>query len=216
MPFIYTPPMEETSILYRDDFILVVEKRAGLLSVPGRAVEHRDSLFTRLAQQQADLRVVHRLDMDTSGVMVLACGLEAQRDLSRQFEKKTVEKRYCALVDGHVMDEQGAVDLPLRCDWPNRPLQMVDPVEGKKALTHWTVLERCEDWTRLQLTPITGRSHQLRVHCRELGHVILGDRFYGDARTIAKKERLCLHAQTLSINHPITGHRLTFDSPVPF
>lgn len=216
MTFRYDPPRFGPTILYRDDFILIAEKPSGLLSVQGRAVEHKDSLQTRLQVEYEDLRIVHRLDMDTSGLMVVALGLEAQRQLSRQFEKKTVEKTYIALVEGKVKEKTGSVDLPLRCDWPNRPLQMVDPVEGKKALTHWHVLSQEEEKTRLQLTPVTGRSHQLRVHCAAIGHAILGDRFYGSPEGQVKEKRLCLHAQTLKFSHPITGQSLSFDSPCPF
>ncbi|WP_417789313.1 pseudouridine synthase [Terasakiella pusilla] len=218
MSFVYTPPADPLEVLYRDENLIVLNKPAGLLSVPGRAEDHKDSLQSRVEAAYGGALVVHRLDMDTSGAIVMAFDKETHRHLSKQFEIKTVTKEYVCLVDGLVADEEGQVDLPLRCDWPNRPLQMVDPELGKKALTLWRVLTRREEEavTRLALTPVTGRSHQLRVHCLSLGHPILGDRFYAPQSVISKSARLCLHAETLSFDHPMTGKRLSFMAPCEF
>ncbi|WP_135075817.1 pseudouridine synthase [Terasakiella sp. SH-1] len=217
MSFEYNPPADLPDPLYIDDFIVVVNKPSGLLSVPGRALEHRDCLETRLRESFFSIQTVHRLDMDTSGVMIFALQKEAHRILSKQFELKQTSKSYVCLVDGYVEQEEGEINLPLRCDWPNRPLQMVDFEQGKKAQTFWRVLERCEEGiTRLELTPITGRSHQLRVHCKELGHPILGDRFYAPQTVVKKAKRLCLHAQALEIFHPQTEEIMRFECSADF
>lgn len=208
--FIYTPPQGEIPILYMDEHIVVAHKPSGLLTVPGRDPAHRDSLFTRLQGRFSDLSIVHRLDMDTSGIVITALHKNAHKELSRQFEKKLCHKTYVALVTGNMKEDNGTIDLPLRCDWPNRPLQMVDHELGKKAITHWRILSRHNDHTRLELTPVTGRSHQLRVHCLSMGHPILGDRFYAPADIIAKTKRLCLHAQALKVLHPATGEKISF------
>jgi len=214
--FEYVPPQDEIPILYVDEHIIVLNKPSGLLSVPGRDPAHRDSLQTRVQERFTQALTVHRLDMDTSGIVIMALHKEAHRHLSRQFEHKHCTKTYVCLVDGRVSADCGSVDLPLRCDWPNRPLQIVDHELGKKALTHWKVLERLPDRTRLELTPVTGRSHQLRVHCLSMGHPILGDRFYADEPVVAKEKRLCLHAQALKIFHPISQDELLFQSPSEF
>lgn len=218
MTFQYVPPQTPLEILHFDEQIIVLNKPSGLLSVPGRAEAHKDSLYLRVLDEYPDATVVHRLDMDTSGVMVMARTKEAHRHISRQFEEKTTKKTYICLVDGLVKDDAGSVDLPMRCDWPNRPLQIVDFEQGKKALTHWKVLERLPEkqMTRLELTPVTGRSHQLRVHCQAMGHVIIGDRFYAPEDIIAKSDRLCLHAACLTLMHPGTGEMMTFDAVVGF
>ncbi|SCA57768.1 pseudouridine synthase for 23S rRNA (position 746) and tRNAphe(position 32) [Candidatus Terasakiella magnetica] len=217
MTFIYSPPQDDIKILYIDDCFVIVNKPSGLLSVPGRAEEHKDCLETRLKSLGYAVMTVHRLDMDTSGLMVFALHKEAHKNLSKQFELKQTQKTYVCLVDGHVGADEGEIDLPLRCDWPNRPLQMVDHELGKKALTKWRVLERLQEGTtRLELTPITGRSHQLRVHCLSMGHAILGDRFYGSDEVVNKAKRLCLHAQALSFHHPETGELMSYDCPADF
>ncbi|GGF64844.1 pseudouridine synthase [Terasakiella brassicae] len=214
--FEYVPPQGEIPILYVDEHIVVLNKPSGLLSVPGRDPAHRDSLQTRVQERFAQATTVHRLDMDTSGIVIMALHKEAHRHLSRQFENKCCTKTYVCLVDGLVEADCGSVDLPLRCDWPNRPLQMVDHELGKKALTHWKVLERLVDRTRLELHPVTGRSHQLRVHCLSMGHPILGDRFYADEQAVTKEKRLCLHAQALRIFHPVLQDELFFECPSEF
>ncbi|NVK17291.1 MAG: RNA pseudouridine synthase [Methylocystaceae bacterium] len=216
MTFVYRPPDVPLEVFYQDENLILVNKPSGLLSVPGRASEHKDCLQSRLEDKFGTALVVHRLDMDTSGVMVFAVDKDAQRDLSKQFESKTVFKNYHCIVNDIVEEEEGEVNLPLRCDWPNRPLQMVDHEHGKPAQTRWKVLERGEGQTRLLLIPITGRSHQLRVHCLSMGHPIVGDRFYAPPAVIALSDRLCLHAAKLEINHPVTGERLSIDAPCDF
>lgn len=215
-PFTYAPPDTPLDVIHLDDQILAVNKPSGLLSVPGKAKEHRDCLETRVKAAYPDALLVHRLDMDTSGVMIFGIGKAAQRHISSQFQKRQLEKTYVARVSGHVMDDTGRVDLPLIVDWPNRPLQMVDHVRGKPSVTDWTVLAREDGATRMELQPKTGRSHQLRVHMLELGHPILGDRFYGDATVVAAAKRLQLHAQTLHMRHPDGGAWLTLHAPCPF
>lgn len=215
-PLIYAPPLTPLDILHHDDAILVVDKPSGLLSVPGKAPEHRDCLEARVKAVFPDALLIHRLDMDTSGVMIFARTKPAQRHLGLQFERRKTAKTYVARVQGLVGPDSGLMDLPLIVDWPNRPLQMVDHERGKPAQTHWRVLEREAACTRLELRPVTGRSHQLRVHMRELGHTILGDRFYGSDDEIAAASRLQLHAQRLAVFHPDGGDRVAFSSKVPF
>lgn len=204
--FQYQPPQTPyLDIIYQDNDILVVNKPSGLLSVPGKATEHWDCLEYRVKLVLPTARIVHRLDMATSGVMVLALHADAQRALNKQFQLRQTHKQYIARVTGRVAADQGTICLPLICDWPNRPRQMVCYQRGKASVTHYQVLERSEDVTRLRLTPVTGRSHQLRVHMQMLGHAILGDKFYAGPKAFAAAERLQLHAETLSLQHPSTG-----------
>lgn len=218
--FIYNPPKDPfLDILYHDDFIMVVNKPSGLLSVPGRLECHYDSVISRIRTLHRDCAAVHRLDMDTSGLMVVALNKEATSNLCRQFEAKTVLKLYYALVEG-LIDERGDVTLPIRCDLERRPLQIVDFEQGKPS---HTIYRRVDDFSineqivctkncsLVELTPITGRSHQLRVHLNEISHPILGDRFYGKTNT-DKASRLCLHAFSLEFSHPHTCERLEFKS----
>ena len=215
--FVYQPPLSPfLSLLYHDDDVIVVNKPSGLLSVPGKAPEHRDSLITRIQRVYPDARIVHRLDMATSGVMVVAQHKDSHRQLSRQFELRQTAKRYFARVAGVPVQSSGSVDLPLICDWPNRPKQKVDFESGKPALTHYEVVQQDATEALVALTPITGRSHQLRVHMLELGHPILGDRLYGTPSVIASAPRLQLHAETLSFTHPTSGKRMQFSAPLPF
>src|SRR5690606_34602489 len=176
--------------------LLLVNKPSGLLSVPGRHPRNRDCLISRLQAQWPEALIVHRLDMDTSGIMVIALNKEVHANLSRQFQQRQVTKQYDALVFGLVAQDSGAVDAPLITDWPNRPLQKICYEQGKAALTRYRVLQRDEQSNRshLLLEPLTGRSHQLRVHMRELGHPILGDSFYGCPTSKAMASRLMLHA----------------------
>ncbi|MDY6927727.1 MAG: bifunctional tRNA pseudouridine(32) synthase/23S rRNA pseudouridine(746) synthase RluA [Pseudomonadota bacterium] len=215
--FVYQPPLSPfLSLLYHDDDVIVVNKPSGLLSVPGKATEHRDSLITRIQRVYPDARIVHRLDMATSGVMVVAQHKDSHRKLSRQFELRQTAKRYFARIAGVPAQSSGSVDLPLICDWPNRPKQKVDFDSGKPALTHYKVVQRDATEALVALIPITGRSHQLRVHMLELGHPILGDRLYGTPTVIASAPRLQLHAETLSFTHPTSGKRMQFSAPLPF
>ncbi|CAM2007893.1 pseudouridine synthase [Acanthopleuribacter pedis] len=207
---------EELDILFQDEALLVLDKPSGLLSVPGRSPQHKDSLALRAQRWFEGARTVHRLDWETSGVSVLALDADVHRELSRQFHDREVEKSYIAIVAGHVYPDEGEVALPLICDWPNRPKQMVDHENGRHALTRWQVIYREIDRTWMRLRPITGRSHQLRVHMQALGHPILGDRLYADLEALHMADRLQLHAERLAVTHPQSGERVTFYSPSPF
>ena len=205
--------------LYRDEALLVVDKPSGLLAVPGRGPLKQDCLAARVQRAWPDARVVHRLDEATSGLMVFALGVDMQRRLSRAFEQREVHKRYIAVVAGRVEPATGCIDLPLGADWPNRPRQQVDHAHGKPARTHWQVLsyDPADDSTRLELTPETGRTHQLRVHLMAIGHAILGDTLYAPPSMQARSPRLLLHASALAFAHPLVGRpALAFESPPPF
>ncbi|UXO67882.1 bifunctional tRNA pseudouridine(32) synthase/23S rRNA pseudouridine(746) synthase RluA [Pantoea dispersa] len=214
----YNPPLDPwLHILYQDEHIMVVNKPSGLLSVPGRLEEHKDSVMTRIQRDFPQAESVHRLDMATSGVIVLALTKAAERELKRQFREREPAKQYVARVWGHPAAEQGMIDLPLICDWPNRPKQMVSVELGKPAQTEYQVLAYdADNSARVQLKPITGRSHQLRVHLLALGHPILGDRFYAHPEALAMAPRLQLHAESLTITHPAFGNSMTFRQPADF
>ncbi|MCV6606370.1 MAG: RluA family pseudouridine synthase [Porticoccaceae bacterium] len=203
-------------MLYQDDHLLVLNKPSGLLTVPGRLPEHRDSLALRVQQQYPSAQTVHRLDMDTSGIVVMALNRESHRHLSRQFQDRNTQKTYYAWVWGVVSEQKGSVDLPLICDWPNRPLQKVDHANGKPSLTHWRRLAVQTDRTLMELKPHTGRSHQLRVHMQALGHPILGDRFYAHKPALEAADQLQLHGAELQLDHPDHGNLMCFTAPAPF
>ena len=214
----YVPPENQgLDVLYLDEALLVLNKPSGLLSVPGRGEDKADCLASRVQAEYPDALVVHRLDMSTSGILVMARGIEAQRALSRSFELRATQKCYVALVAG-CLEGAGEVDLPLITDWPNRPRQMVDFERGKSALTCYRALayDAALDMTRVELIPITGRSHQLRVHMLALGHPIFGDDLYADAASCAKVDRLMLHACYLSIPHPKSAQPLVITVAAPF
>ena len=215
-PFVYEPPKTPLDILYIDDDVLVVNKPSGLLTVPGKELKHHDSLELRVKIEYPNSFLIHRLDMDTSGVIIFALSKSTQRSLNLQFEKRIVKKLYEARVFGNITEDNGFIELPLIVDWPNRPLQKIDAKEGKPALTHWQVLDREGDVTRVALMPETGRTHQLRVHMMSLGHTILGDRFYGNVAEINLANELQLHAKDLMIFHPKNGKKITFKAPLPF
>ena len=204
------------TLLHADDALIVTDKPAGLLSVPGRGEAGQDHLTGRVQAQFADALVVHRLDQATSGLMLFARGAAAQRALSMAFEQRQIAKRYDAVVEGQPADDAGRIEAPLAADWPNRPRQMVDAQRGKPSLTLWRVLSRSEpgNATRLALQPVTGRSHQLRVHLLHIGHPIRGDRLYGAAPWQA--ERLLLHACRLQLAHPVSRAPFLFESAAPF
>lgn len=210
-PHRYHPPQGPTHILYRDEWLLAVNKPPGLLSVPGKAVGAEDCLEARVQRLDPRARLVHRLDGDTSGVMIFGRSHAAQAALGRQFEQRHTEKRYVARIAGR-MSGAGRISLPLIADWPRRPLQKVCTEVGKAAITDWHVLAQEPQATRIALRPLTGRSHQLRVHLAALGHPILGDRFY-DGPPAA---RLMLHAQKLTIRHPANNAAISFEVPPPF
>ena len=204
-------------VLYQDAHIIVVNKPSGLLSVPGRLETHRDSIKSRVQRDFPQAESVHRLDMATSGVIVVALTKAAERELKRQFREREPQKHYLARVWGHPELEEGVIDLPLVCDWPNRPKQKVCFETGKPAQTGYQVLDYAPDNTaRVLLTPVTGRSHQLRVHMLALGHPILGDKFYAHPEALARAPRLLLHAWTLTITHPAFGNSMTFRAEPDF
>ncbi len=213
--FTYTPPMDPLVIVYADDQVIVLDKPSGLLSVPGKTVGRSDCLELRLRAMHPETLLVHRLDCDTSGVMIFARSKVAQGFLGQEFEKRRSEKTYIARLWGHLMPKQGRVDLPLCTDWPNRPRQHVDHENGRSAQTDWQVLGYEGDQTRVRLHPLTGRSHQLRVHMLEMGHPILGDPIYATGAALAFP-RLMLHAESLSLHHPKTKERVTFSAVCPF
>ncbi len=211
----YCPPSDPLEILHDDHEIIVVNKPSGLLSVPGRGPHLADCLITRVQAVFPMALLVHRLDRDTSGVMVFAATPHAQRHLGLQFEKRHIKKTYLARVQGQVAEDSGTVNLPLIVDWPNRPKQMVCHETGKQAVTDWKVVKRSDGETRVRLSPQTGRSHQLRVHMLALGHPILGDPFYAP-QTVVDHPRLMLHSQQLRLKHPDGGRTHQFTAPVPF
>lgn len=211
----YTPPQDSLVILHEDHEVLLVDKPSGLLSVPGKGDHLADCLMARVQAVFPTALLVHRLDRDTSGVMIFALTPHAQRHLGLQFEKRQTKKTYVARVWGEMAEKTGTVDLPLIVDWPNRPRQMVDHENGKPAVTDWRVMRARDGETRVRLMPKTGRSHQLRVHMLALGHPILGDPFYatGQARDYP---RLMLHSETLQFRHPDGGQGMRVSAKAPF
>jgi len=220
--FVYNPPMSPyIKIIYQDEDIVVLNKQSGLLTVSGRLPAHKDCLQSRVNKVLPTATVVHRLDMATSGILIMALHKPAHVAISRMFQQRETKKSYIARVYGHMKDDTGSVDQPLICDWPNRPRQMVDHERGKQSLTHYKVISRDTDEnevpsTLVELTPITGRSHQLRVHMLFLGHPILGDRLYSHQAAVTASSRLLLHAQMLELAHPMHEEVLTFNVPCPF
>ena len=215
---VYTPPPDRgLQLVFADASLIVVDKPAGLLSVPGRGVDKQDCLARRVQSEFPDALIVHRLDMATSGLLVLARGELMQRQLSRLFQERQVDKRYLAVIDGLLAEASGEIDLPLICDWPNRPRQKVDFDTGKRSLTRYRQQGRDVQTgtSRVELEPVTGRSHQLRVHMAALGHPILGDELYGRLPDCGAG-RLLLHAMDLAFIHPLTATSLRFHSSAPF
>ncbi len=204
--------MGDIEYVYSDEHIIIVDKPANMLSVPGRTPDKQDCLIHRVQKQFPDARIVHRLDFSTSGLMVIAQTRESHRILSRQFENRETEKTYVAKVYGQPGQPSGVLDLPLRCDWERRPLQIVDDQLGKKALTHWRIIERFENSCLVELSPTTGRTHQLRVHMQSMGHPILGDELYAHEAAYSMADCLNLHAKKLIINHPAENSRMAFSS----
>jgi len=213
MSHTYNPPPDKgQDIIWQDEHLLVVNKPAGLLTVPGRGEDKADCLITRVQQTMADALIVHRLDMETSGLVLLARGAEMQRQLSKVFRERNVKKQYIALASGQLLSEVGEIKLPIMTDWPNRPRQKVDMLDGKSSLTRYRVLTFENEVSRVELEPITGRTHQLRLHMAAIGHPIIGDTLY-DGPTAS---RLMLHAQRLSFVHPLSGERLHLESEAAF
>lgn len=211
------------ALVHADDSLLVLNKPSGLLSVPGRGEDKQDCLSRRVQQRYPEALIVHRLDMATSGLMLMARSPDIQRALGLSFEQREIHKTYLAVVDGRLPpaaspDGWGLIDLPIAADWLRRPLRVIDAAQGKPSQTRWRVLafDAATHSTRVALEPVTGRSHQLRVHLQALGHAILGDRLYAPEAVQAKSARLLLHANRLQLTHPASGHALTFESPPDF
>ena len=211
----YNPPSDPLDIIHADHELISVNKPSGLLSVPGKGEHLADCLIARVQAAFPGALLVHRLDRDTSGVMIFAATPHAQRHLGLQFEKRQTKKAYIARVFGRLEPKTGTVDLPLIVDWPNRPLQMVCHETGKEAQTDWKVLKATDEESRVRLFPKTGRSHQLRVHMLALGHPILGDPFYASGEALAHS-RLMLHAEELRLRHPDGGKGMRFFAKAPF
>ena len=212
--------MSALDLVYVDDQIIVLNKASGLLSVPGRGEDKQDCLITRAQQEWPDALTVHRLDMATSGLVVMARGPDIQRRLSQAFALREVHKIYEAIVAGlpHISETWLEIQLPLIIDWPNRPRSKVDWEQGKPSHTQWRVKQALplDNATRVELKPITGRTHQLRLHMMAIGHAILGDALYASPEELAKAPRLLLHASELQLNHPVTAKWMVFESSVPF
>ncbi len=224
--------VQDFDLIYEDSALLVFNKPSGLLSVPGKGPEKADCLRTRVQQVYPEALTVHRLDMSTSGILLMARSAALHRTLSIAFQDREVKKRYIAVVDGRIRtdaeqdNEQFGddpttwrlIDLPIATDWVNRPLQKIDPIEGKPSQTRYKVLsfDATSNSTRVELAPVTGRTHQLRVHLQSIGHPILGDHLYASPETMAKSARLLLHANQLSFTHPITGEPLDLHCEAPF
>jgi len=215
---IYNPPQSPLDILFKDKYLLVLNKPSGLLSVPGRGEDKQDCLITRVQSEYSDALIVHRLDMSTSGLMVIARGKKIERSLSILFQQREVHKKYIAIVDGEVSPNTGEIDLPLITDWPNRPKQKIDFANGKSSQTRYSVLsyDKNSNSSRIELTPLTGRTHQLRVHMQSIHHAILGDELYANQVVINKSPRLLLHASYLCLPHPISGEMISIHSVAEF
>jgi tRNA pseudouridine32 synthase/23S rRNA pseudouridine746 synthase len=200
-------------VLHCDDFLIAVNKPTRLLTVPGKGPDKQDCLYRRVLDMYSDARVVHRLDMDTSGLVLFARSPEAQRHCSRQFEQREIDKTYMAVVEGVMEESTGTIDYPMRKDMAQRlpPKHLIDCIRGKKAVTEWELLEQSETTARLALYPRTGRSHQLRLHLQSIGHPVVGDPIYG-----RPAGRLMLHAARLKLQHPATGEPLVLACPAPF
>jgi tRNA pseudouridine32 synthase / 23S rRNA pseudouridine746 synthase len=214
----YNPPPDNgLEVIYCDQYLLAVSKPAGLLSVPGRGEDKTDSLATRVQAEYPDALVAHRLDRDTSGLLLFPRGANMHRQISMMFERREMQKSYVAVVMGQLQQERGVIDLPLIVDWPNRPLHIVDVARGKPSQTRYQMLsyDAEKNTSRVALEPITGRTHQLRVHMQALGHPIAGDTLYG-GNANGQMPRLLLHAHTLNFKHPVSGVPLELVAPVPF
>jgi tRNA pseudouridine32 synthase/23S rRNA pseudouridine746 synthase len=216
LPVPVADPLAAVEVLYADATLLIAVKPEGLLSVPGLGDDKQDCLIARLQADWPGARIVHRLDRDTSGLLVVARDADVHRELSRQFQDREVEKSYVALVLGQPAGDGGEIDLPLRYDPPTKPRHVVDRENGQPSRTSWQVIDRGAGFARVALTPHTGRSHQLRVHMLALGHPILGDSLYAPPEACPSGSRLCLHAETLGFVHPVHGGRLRFTRPSPF
>ena len=215
----YTPPPNiGLTPIYIDEYLLAVDKPAELLSVPGRGDDKQDCMARRVQAEYPDAMVVHRLDMATSGLMLMARNPDIHSQLGKMFEKRQVDKLYVAIVDGQLENDEGEIDLPLITDWPNRPRQKIDYESGKPALTRYRLIDYNPDQnsSRVELLPHTGRTHQLRVHMQAIGHPIIGDRLYADPSALKKSHRLALHSEYIGLTHPKTRERLELHVTSPF
>jgi len=209
-------PFSKKWLLFEDEQLLIINKPSGLLSVPGRNADPLASLIGQIKIYCKDALIVHRLDMDTSGIMLLAKNKEVHRHLSHQFQERQTSKQYQAICTGIASQKNGTVNQPMRCDWEKRPLQMIDFKQGKNAKTHWQIIKQNKTRFSVLLSPVTGRSHQLRLHMKQLGHPILGDNLYADTQTLNQSSRLLLHASKLTFTHPTHQQRLTFENRAEF
>lgn len=216
--FIAPPCFAEIDILFQDEHLLLINKPSGLLSLSGKNPLNKDSVHFRLVQKFPTATLVHRLDFGTSGIMVVALNKDVNAQIGKQFQAGAIAKTYTALLHGHVEQDSGTIELPIAKDPPNFPLQKICFVSGKNALTHYRVIERITSpiSTRVIFTPVSGRTHQLRIHSRELGHSILGCDLYASTEIFQMAPRLMLHATTLEFNHPATGERVYGRSDCPF
>ncbi len=215
-PYLVPHSQAPIRIVYEDRDLLLVDKPHHLLSVPGRHPLNHDSLIRRLQPRYPDVQAVHRLDLDTSGLMVVPKRRESLSELGRQFQRRQIEKEYTAIVWGEMEDDWGAIELPIATDWPNRPKQMICEERGKHALTRFEVLNRGDNRSLVKLMPVTGRSHQLRIHMQSLGHPIIGCDMYAHPEALEASDRLLLHATRLKLRAPSTGNWLSAFSPIPF
>ena len=202
-------------IIYQDEYLIAVNKPGGLLSVPGLGEMNQDSVATRMLAINSEVKIVHRLDCLTSGIMLLAVGIKMQRELSRQFHDRKINKQYVAEVRGVLSERQGIIDIPMRGNPDDRPRQIIDYQQGKASKTEWCVISVDGDRTRLLLKPVTGRTHQLRIHCMAMGHIIVGDTLYGNEMEKQEK-RMLLHAETIALFHPATGEAMTLTAACEF
>lgn len=218
-PYIVPPCEEQIGILYEDDQLILIDKPAGLLSMPGRHPLNKDSVISRLRKEYPSASLVHRLDLDTSGIMIIPKTKAIHADIARQFQLRTIQKRYTAIVSGHLEKPEGSIELPVKKDWENPPLQMISLEHGKAALTKYRVLKEMNTpapCSRMALHPVTGRTHQLRIHCKAIGHAILGCDLYAEDDVFHLSRRLMLHATEITFTHPKTGLAITGNSPCPF
>lgn len=206
----------ENWIIYQDDFLLAINKPSGLLSVPGRKPEHKFCVISQLHKKFPSALIVHRLDMDTSGLMLIALDKKTHRELSILFQDRKIDKTYLAFCQGIVLQKSGIIQLPMRSDWDNRPKQIIDFEHGRYAQTEWHTLKQHSNYFSVRLHPVTGRSHQLRLHMKSLGHPILGDNLYADELTNKLHSRLMLHASKLTFTHPVTEQTMTIECPSTF
>lgn len=217
-PYIVPVCEQEIEILYQDDYLLLINKPDLLLSIPGKLPANKDSVITRLSQPFPSASIVHRLDLDTSGIMIIPLSKPVHAHISKQFEQRQIAKTYTAVLFGHVENDSGVIDLPIAADWQNRPLQKICHEKGRASITHYEVLERMENpsATRVLFKPVTGRSHQLRLHSKEIGHPILGCDLYATDEAFQMAKRLMLHATEIIFEHPVSHEMIRGHSPSPF